>query len=317
VHYGHQCPLIFSNLNVNSPHRTAAWRIEIGRIIGDLRGPHLGIVRDLFRLIEKFIVARPSFGNVRVVSDELHWVREAVGPAESFAIQKVVVSYSGHGPSHRISERTLSINRLSQDPFWEDIAFAAFPPMNINAQVEVLRPIWLHGQVLAVVLPYSLETTRTGEANWFFEFASRAFSRPAGHGEPSIELHTSFDGNGNDLKIQGATHPEIVNFIQSARRQVGLRGHAFSLFVRARSHGSHRYIARRAFAGDQADVGTGTPDVRVRWGVTLEHVAHLNDSPNQTPPTFTLLPRPIADDQFRVECRNLGPRLAGPIQVRC
>ena len=317
VHYGSQCPLVFANLNFNSPHRTAAWRAEIGRLIGALRGPHVGIVRDLFQLIEQHLVSRPASGHVRVVTDEQHWVREAISPAPAFPIQQIVVSYSGHAASHRIFTQTLCINRLSQEPFWDGIAFSAFPPMSISDQVAILRPIWLHGKVLAVVLPYGLDTSRTGEANWFFEFASRAFSRPAGYAEPSIELHVSFDGNGNDVKNQGAAHPVVDNFIQHAKQEPGLRGHEFSLFVRSRSHGSQRFIARRAFAGDQVNVGTGTPNVRVRWGIALEHVAHLNDSPNQTPPTFTLLPRQQADDQFRFECQNSSPRLLGPLTVRC
>jgi hypothetical protein len=298
-------------------HRTAAWRAEIGRLIGAIRGPHAGIVRDLFRLIEQHLVSRPAFGHVRVVTDELHWVREAISPAPAFPIQQIIVSYSGLRDSHSLFTQTLCINRLSQAPFWDGIAFSASPPMSISDQVAILRPIWLHGQVLALVLPYGLDISHTGEADWFFEFATRALNRPPGYDEPNLELHVSFDGNGNDVKTQGAAHPEVDNFIRQAKRQPGLRGHEFSLFVRARSHGTQRFIARRAFAGEQVNVGTGTPNVRIRWGISLEHVGHLNDSPNQTPPTFTLLPRQQADDQFRFECQNLGPRLVGPIQVCC
>lgn len=317
VHYGNQCPLIFSNLNVNSPHRTAAWRAEIVQLMSGLRGSHVGVVRDLVRLIEQYTVARPSFGCVRVETDERHWVHEAVSPAPDFPIPQIVVSYAGHGASRRIFTETRSINRLSQEPFWDGIAFSAFPPMNIGDQVKILRPVWLHGQVLAVVLPYALDTSRTGEAKWFFEFASCAFGRPGGHGVPTVELHVSFEGNGVDLKTQAATHPDVRDFIDQARRQPDLRGHEFHLFVRARSHGSQRFIARRVFAGDRVDIGTGTPNVRVRWGVALEHVAHQNDAPNQTPATFSLLPRQQADEQFRFECQSPAPRLITPIHVRC
>jgi hypothetical protein len=317
VHYGSQCPLIFANLNVNSPQRTAAWRAEIMRQIGALRGPHVGIVRDLFQLIEQYLVSRPAFGHVRVVTDEQHWVREAISPAPSFPIQQIVVSYSGHAASRKVFTQTICINRLSQEPFWDGIASSAFPPMSISHQVDVLRPLWLHGQVLAVVLPYALSTGVTGEANWFFEFASRAFNRPKGHGEPAIELHASFDGNGADLKAQGVAHPVVANFVREAQRQAGLRGHEFSLVVRARSHGSQRFIVRRLFTGETANVGTGIPDVRVRWGIALEHVALRTDTQNQTPATFTLLPRQQADDQFRFECQNPSPRLLGPVTVNC
>jgi hypothetical protein len=78
---------------------------------------------------------------------------------------------------------------------------------------------------------------------------------------------------------------------------------------------SQRFISRRFFAGDETNVGTGTPEIRVRWGISLEHVAATNDAPNQTPPTFTLLPRAQADTQFRFECQNLGPRLFGPLEI--
>jgi hypothetical protein len=317
VHYGSQCPLIFSNLNLDSIHRTPAWRAEVGRLIAAARGSQARLLMDLFRLLEVYLVCRPSFGHVRVATDEQHWVREATGPAPSYPINQIVVTYSGHASAQRVYARSISVNRLDQEAFWRDIAFSAFPPMSISAQVELLRPIWLHGQVLALVLPYGLDTTVRGEANWFFAFVSRAFSRPTGHGEPIIELHVSFDGNGADMKARGPSHPAVVNFIQEAQRQAGLRGHGFNLVVRARSYGSQRFIARRLFAGEEVNVGTGVPDVRVRWGIALEHVALRCDAPNQTPPTFTLLPRQQADDQFRFECRNTLPQLLGPIRVQC
>jgi hypothetical protein len=194
--------------------------------------------------------------------------------------------------------------------------------MRISDQVELLRPIWLHGQVLALVLPYGLDTSNRGEANWFFEFASRAFRRPALHGEPTIELHVSFDGHYPDMLAQGVAHPVVANFVYEAQRQLRPRGaaainHEFRLFVRARSHGSQRFIARRLFAGEPSIEDPAVPDVRVWWGIALEHVALRNDAPNQTPPTFTLLPRQQADNQFRFECQNTGPRLLGPVVVRC
>jgi hypothetical protein len=317
LHYGSQCPLIFSDLNQKSIHRTPGWRAEVGRLIAGIRGRHRQILADLFTRLQDYLVSRPSLGHVRVATEEPHWVREAVGPAPHFPIDQIVVTHAGLGDAQRVHTPCISVNRLDQEPFWGSIAFSAFPPMAISDQVEPLRPLWLHGQVLALVLPYALETGRTGEADWFFEFASLAFSRPADHGEPIIELHVSFDGNGADMKARGAAHPLVSTFIQEAQRQAGLRGHEFNLVVRARSHFNKRFIARRLFAGEEVNVGTRVPDVRVRWGIALEHVALRADSPQQTQPTFTLLPRHQADAQFRSECRDVGPQLVPPTTIRC
>jgi hypothetical protein len=212
----------------------------------------------------------------------------------------------------------IGLPSLDRAGFWANVTTAAEFGTNIDQQVRGLRPIWLHGQILAVVLPYGLDISPGGEADWFFSFASRAFGRPPGHGTPRVEFHVSFDGNGADLMAQGVNHASIQNLIHQAQRQAGLRRHEFLLYVRAKSYGSQRYIARRLFAGEEKIEDPAAPDVAIRWGISLEHVAHLNDSPNQTPPTFSLLPRQKADDQFRAECReSLGPRLAGPIQVAC
>jgi hypothetical protein len=317
LYYGGQCPLIFSNLNTNSAYRTPAWHAEVRRIVGAAPKQHRQLVADLLQRIEEHLVTRPSHGQVRVTGEELHWVREAIAPGPGFPIDQVVVTLAGQPAARGLRADAVCVNRLDREPFWGAITVCAFPSMDITRQVQLLGPIWLHAQVLAVVLPYGLDTSRTGEANWFFTFASRAFGRPAEHGEPVIELHASFDGNGADMKAQGVAYAQVANWLDEARQQAGLRGHEFSLVVRARSHGSQRFIARRLFAGERVNVGTGVPDVRVRWGVALEHVALRTDAPTQTPPTFTLLPRQQADSQFRFECRSVGPRLLGPIPVRC
>jgi hypothetical protein len=317
IHYGSQCPLIFSNLNFNSTYRTANWHAEVRRLVRAAARQHQQLLADLLRLMEGYLVSRPSFGHVRVVADEQHWVREATGQAPGFPIDQLVVTFSGHAAARGVYPNAVCVNRLSQGSFWDAIAFSAYPPMNIQAQIDLLRPVWLHCQTLALALPYALDISDRGEANWFFSLASHAFSRPVTHGEPAIELHVSYDGNGADVLAQGIAHPVVDNFIQQALRQPGLTGHEFSLVVRARSYGSQRFIARRLFAGEEVDLGTGVPDIRVRWGIALEHVALRTDAPNQTAPTFTLLPRQRADGQCRFECRNASPRLLGPVIVRC
>jgi hypothetical protein len=312
-YYGDQCPLLFSNLNEGA--HSPAWRAEVARIIGAARGQYRRLLADLLALIEPYLVVRPSVGQVRVTGDELHWVREAINTPAGFAIDQLVVTLSSLAAAQRLHADSRCINRLEQEVFWNAITLAVFPPMNIQSQVEVLRPLWLHAAVLALVLPYGLERKTPNESPWFFEFAGRALSRPVQHGVPRIELHTSFDGNGNDLITQGTSHPDVADFINRTRAKLA-PGQQIDLYVRARSYGSQRFIARRLFAGDFANVGTSTPNVRVRWGVALEHVAIPGDAPNQTPPTFSLLPRQQADSQFRFECRNPDPRLLGPITIR-
>ncbi len=320
-HYGSLCPVVFSNLN--SGHASQAWLKLITQKLAAGQAAKVRAARDLLDRIQRdrLLVERPSQHQVQAANKEDQWVNEAIRPSPTYPIDQIVCSFQGLGACRKVYTKVLGINDLEAADFWKTVATSGFPSMTIADQMKTLRPLWLHGKVLAVVLPYALERynngTVHGEASWFFALAAHAFGRPAGHGQPKIELHVSYDGNGADVVAQQASHPAVADFISAARGQPELRGRAFSLYVRARSNGSQRFIARRLFAGEERIEDPAAPDVRVRWGIAMEHVAHPNDVPNQTPPTFTLLPWHQADQQFRFECQNAGPRLAGPIPVRC
>ena len=316
AHFGHQCPLIFSNLNSGRPDD---WHDTIRATLARYRPTEHRSARDLFDwIVRECLVNRPAQGRIRSGSGEPQWVDEAIRPAPANPINQVVTSRTGEADCRRVFANIIGLPALDRAAFWAKVTTAAEFGTNIVQQIQGLRPIWLHGQILALVLPYGLDTSPNGEADWFFSFASRAFGRPSGHGTPRIEFHVSFDGNGADMMAQGENHQAVQNLTRQAQRQIGLRGHEFLLYVRAKSYGTQRYIARRLFTGEERIENPSKPDIGIRWGISLEHVAHLNDSPNQTPPTFSLLPRQKADDQFRTECReSLGPRLAGPLTVRC
>jgi hypothetical protein len=321
-HYGSLCPVVFSGLN--DGHPTEGWVQYVKRLFSASRPDKNRVARDLLDRIQrdKLLVSRPSLNAIRAAEREEQWVQEAVRPAPQYPIDQVVCSYQGLNACREVYARVLAINALEGAEFWKILTPAAFPAMTIDEQMKVLRPIWLHGPVLAIVIPYALKPNNDGglhpEASWFFRFAASAFARPAAYGVPKVELHVSYDGvNDADMKARKAAHPAVEQFIRVARAERGLRGHEFSLFVRSKSYGSRRFIARRLFAGEVATEDPARPVVRVRWGIALEHVAIPSDAAKQTPPTFALLPRQQADEQFRGECEDEGPRLAGPIPVRC
>jgi hypothetical protein len=309
IHYGNHCPLIFSNLN--GGHETSEWLAVVAKKLGAIKTPNRRAAMDLFDWIKRdHLVLRPPLGKVRSAEDECHWVEEAAAPG--YPIDHVVTSWQGLNVCQKVFTDAVGINELDGKVFWQDITVSASPPPNISSQVDALRPIWLHGQFLAVVLPYGLGN----EADWFFAFAKRALGRPGGHGVPSIEFHVSFDRNREEMTSQGEDHSAIRSFLQRARQALP-KGSEITLYARAKMENKQQFIARRLFAGKWSDVGTGVPKESIRWGVSLEHVAQPGEPRDQAPPTFTLLPRQQADSQFRFECRNTSPRLLGPITIKC
>jgi hypothetical protein len=311
-HYGSEFPLVFSNLN--GGHRIEEWLAVVAKITATPKPAARRAALDLFdRIKREHLVSRPTHGRIRAVADETQWVDEAVKPAPRFPIDQIVTSWQGAAACKGVFGTAISIKDLDGNPFWQTITISPSVLPNIAAQVSALRPIWLHGKFLAVVLPYGL----SNEADWFFALANSAIGRPPAHGLPVIEFHVSFDGSAEELKRLGNTHSAIAGFIRRARQALP-RGTEITLCVRAKIDDKRQqFIARRLFAGEPVDVGTGKPDVKIRWGVGLEHVAHPGESQGQTPPTFTLLSRQRADNQFRFECRNTVPPLFGPERFRC
>jgi hypothetical protein len=315
VHYGSQCPLIFSNLNVGPAG--LEWVAVVAKSMANFKASQVRSAQDLLDWILKkeHLVSRPSQGHIRSVVEETQWVEEGMAFAPGYPIDQIVTSWQGVNACRRSLDRAVGINELEGAAFWDEITASPSVAPSITAQVTALRPICLHAQFLAVVLPYGLGN----EADWFFTFAKSAVERPASYGTPAIELHVSFDDNPDDLRAQGDRHPAIASFVRRATQSLP-RGSEIQLFVRPkmpRHPQKQQFIARRLFAGKQVDVGTATPEARIRWGIVLEHVAHPGEAPDQTPPTFTLLARQKADEQFRFECRNPSPRLLGPVPVCC
>jgi hypothetical protein len=302
---------------LNGGHESNEWLAVVAKNVATIkRTSYQRPAMDLFDRIKRdHLVFRPIYGEIRAVAEETQWVQEAMQPTSSFPIDKIVTSWQGLNVCRKCAPDAIGLNDLDGHSFWQDVITSLSPAPSISEQIEALRPIWLHGQFLAVVLPYGLGN----EADWFFALANSALKRPSGFGVPLIELHVSGDGNPAEWKSQGASHQAIRSFIQRAKQALPT-GAEIRLYVRAikpREPVKQQFIARRLFAGNQVNVGTGTPEMRIRWGISLEHVAHIGETPSQAPPTFTLLPRQQADDQYRFECQNFSARLAGPIQVRC
>ena len=306
--------LVFSNLNSG---RADDWRKCAERLLhGTWASPQIRqLMMDLFQQLKAFQVDRPSLGHVTAVQDELHWCREAFAPHQDYRADHLFVSPRGH---NFLSKRYLAVKNfdaLDGDPLWSKLSSLVFPRMDIDDQIKHLRPLCRHARFLALVLPYGL-TLEWGEADWALTFIASSLRRPAEFGVPEIELHVSTDGKEDaEVKSQQAGHRTIQPFIHEVEQL--LHGHEFfRLFVRPRWHRKGRFISRRLFAGEYADVATGTPVLRIRWGVSLEHVATTKDKVDQTPPTWALLTRSEADRQFQIECRSQTLPLVGPLTIR-
>src|SRR5262249_24995777 len=146
---------------------------------------HRPLLGDLVPRLMRLLITRPSRNHVRDQDNELHWVREAT-PAGS--IDQVIVSYANLAAARGVHSAPVSVNARHEDPFWRNVAPYRTPPMEVTRQIDALRPLWLRGQILAVVLPYGLSS----EAAWFLELVSRAVSRTE-FGIPVIELYVSLD----------------------------------------------------------------------------------------------------------------------------
>ena len=174
LYFGNQCPIVFSNLNAGDA--ATDWvRVVEGRI-ASIRTQDRRAAMDLLDRIKKtdLLVARPSHGKVNVPVKEAHWVREGIAPAAEHRIDHIVASHDGVNTCREVLAEVIGIHELDTTPLWQGVTVTPSVPPNIAAQMSVLRPILLHAQFLAVVLPYGL----SNETDWFFALLNRVLARP-------------------------------------------------------------------------------------------------------------------------------------------
>jgi hypothetical protein len=220
-------------------------------------------------------VWRPQHPSSDWPEDEEGWVKEAVAAHLQESLQRIIVTSHTYRQAHPECRAICSLAEFDEEK--EATPSYRMVPMNISQQVEILRPLWLHAGFLAIGSS-SIHCKGTDDADFVTELAHSMFSRPWRAEGLVLDIHTMAAGRADSENVQ--------NQLFNIRRRFGpLAGRSGQIRVFLWP----KILDRWLLAGSKAVSQTRPLSLKARWGITLNHVARRDDSPDMAPTTWTLL----------------------------
>ena len=251
-----------------------AWMGEVVNKLGSIRDHRVrDRVQRIITQLKNILVPRPLVRGWP--EDERGWAEEAIASRKFEPISRVVTTNElgrefvpEEGECHGLAS-------VEGDEFWQGISSACPVSMDLDTQVALLRPLCVHAQYLALVMPH-VRGGPDDETEFVVRVVDSAFRRPVGFSSMFVELHLNADG------YQRCPDNLIDTVRQSLAAGLSSSGEV-RLFLWP------KFTERLFIAGDVKIAPDGKQTKYPRWGVSFNHIARPKDS---LPPTrWHLIPR--------------------------
>lgn len=265
---GNPCPTIIADLY------DGTWSIELGRAIGRAADPGAeNLLKSMRSKLERACVKRPCRGDFP--DEEAKWIQEARAFDQDAPLDRIVGTDQS---CERADARQCGLSMTGADAFWNGITGVRYPPMELAAQMGLLRPICLHASFVCIASPY-IYGSGANDFDFVAALIRQAASRPPGFRNIGrVDIHTE--------------GPAELNERDNRRDHVfrELRMQVPQVRPEVRLYFWPKLLERILLAGDLTRDATGGSTGKTRWGVYLGHVARpASDGPNADPTTWTLL----------------------------
>ncbi len=278
---GNLVPLAASAPAIVSDMYDGSWGHEIVPIaaaITDHRAKDR--VQRILGRLKDLLVPRPA--HLGWPQSEKEWADEAAESNGSEPLGRIVVT-AGYFPNVASAGQPYkSLDSVDTSSFWDGIrSHRNDIPMDIAAQIDLLRPICAHAHFISIRTPH-VRGTASDETAIVGQIIASACRRPGGF--PDVEI---------DLHLDGTTivdrHREESNFATLVPNiQAGLARHVPTGTTIDCYFWPH-FIERMLIAGDIRTVD-GTDTRCPRWGLSFTHLARPGGPPSQ-PTSWNLFSR--------------------------
>ncbi len=227
--------------------------------------------------MSKLSVIRPSESDWP--QSEQDWLGECENSFVNFPMGRVLISNSHH--QHIITQMpAFSIYDPADDQsgFWNDIQSQGRVNMNLDDQVNLLRPICVHADYIAIKSP-QIRGGSDDETVFAARIIQSALNRPTNYPEIKvIEFHLDDQHNSNHDN-------SVINIIQLVRRITAKSNTGLKINFYFWPH----YTDRELVAGLLKN-GIKSP----RWGISMNHIARPADTSGST--TWNIIAQKNLDD---------------------
>jgi hypothetical protein len=257
------------------------WQKAVTRKIARIRNHELREEAQLFfhKLVEDASVIRPS-SLTDVESCEKSWIEAGKRSAAMFAFDGIVAN----GVTND-SENIFSFDQFVSDSVFERFKNPRFVSRSEDFQAPALRAICLHSDWLIVRLP-QIKGGNDDEIVTLKQILGLASSRVKIKSPCTVEVHIA----------SRLTEPSCSNVRNSIFKELeGVNNGECDLSIRM----VPKFLDRMIFGGEWAQVSGGKKRRRLRWMITMSHVAiHARREACSDECTWALHDRKSANEYF-------------------
>lgn len=297
------CPFLVSDL------LGGGWSGEVYQMIENADPGRRPMLLSLLSKLADILVFRHSGDH------DLHaegdWVREALfccgRPA--VAIDRIVATQAAAREFRQNEAKVRGLPETQKQGFWDELESNDTPQMIISEQIQRLRLLCLHAGFICLASPW-IRGGRDDDSPFALALVRAAADRPEGHCIPVIDIHT--DCRREDRE----TDQDYGGKVDNVRHNVSLcLQEANSPKVKIRLFIWHRLLDRHLLAGDSPGTRDERLEPRVRWGISLNHVARPQDPP-QPPASWKLMkPKEAGMRRDYYYPREANCYVDGPVKI--
>jgi len=217
----------------------------------------------------RLLAQRPACGILP--SDEAGWSREAIQSGSQSPLDRILVCDQTFTSIQAESQSLRPLSKVTSDDFWDGIPHDGHVARDIGIQVKTLRALTLHSDFLWFVSPYVHGTT-LDDTEFVVALFKAAFDRPPGFSRVQVEIHT--DELEKPWSASGKLRKSQSKLEEIVRKRLS-KGLTIPVFYWP------DMLERVLVGGTLAQRTNAPPELSVRWGISMTHVARRNDDANQ------------------------------------
>lgn len=232
--------------------------------------PTKRICLDLLKLMERAAVTRPICNVCYPGESDLAWLHEAESSDRSEPIERIVVPPNVfEGIGKQFKGRGFCITDFDEPEFANGINSSWTPPMSIKSQVESIRKICIHSEVVCIASPYIFGGV-DDDTDFVIEVVNCIRNRPADYPRAKIQIHFEAPSDAGSADFPSRLTSKAKCIAHSLRAKLG---NEFDAELVAWPDFLDRYI----FAGALTQTSKKVRKIAIRWGVFAGHTARRGD----------------------------------------
>jgi hypothetical protein len=232
------------------------WQSAVGRKIAAIRSPELrSNAKALFeRIVSEVSVVRP-FSKAEAPTSESEWISIGEQSSRQIALDGIVASESTSE-----TDLVLSAEQFVSDEYCDQFPNPRFVARTEESQIKSLRTICIHSDWMILRLP-QIRGGVDDEIVTLKQVLKLASSRLPGQTNCSVEIHVCRHEKISDDRLKSSIEDELSSFLNGPAA------------VEIKLVPEKAFTDRQLFAGEWAPMPNKERLRRVRWLVTMSHVA--------------------------------------------